>query len=145
MLNYWNVSWSYYWNARNPSFYVCGVDKEADDRCKQSVYRKRVNGGQQIVRYVLSLSADIFLQKIRNIIFDTICYRFHSAYDSQFDEVLFDNQERAYIKTGAGLKGIPGIPEILDTWGFFTVFFNVWPRATKILRALCCVKLKLGS
>lgn len=57
-----------------------------------------------IVRYVLSLSADIFLQKIRKIIFDTICYRFHSAYDSQFDGVLFDNQEHAYIKRAHVLK-----------------------------------------
>ena len=58
-----------------------------------------------------------FCKKIRNIIFDTICYRFHSAFDSQFDGVLFDNQEGAYIKTDARLEEIPGIPEILDAWG----------------------------
>lgn len=78
-----------------------------------------------------------FCKKIRNIIFDTICYRFHSAFDSQFDGVLFDNQEGAYIKTGARLEEIPGIPEILDAWGYFTDFFNVWPRATQKLGYIC--------
>ena len=78
-----------------------------------------------------------FRKKIRNIIFDTICYRFHSALDSQFDGVLFDNQERAYIKTGARLEEIPGIPAILDAWGYFTDFFNVWPRATQKLGYIC--------
>ena len=85
-----------------------------------------------------------FCKKIRKIIFDTICYRFHSAFDSQFDGVLFDNQEGAYIKTGARLEEIPGIPEILDAWGYFTDFFSVWPRATRYMCYevyVTCVKI----
>ena len=84
----------------------------------------------------MEINPQLYFCKKSETIFDTICYRFHSAFDSQFDGVLFDNQERAYIKTGARLKEIPGIPEILNAWGFFIDFFNVWPRATKILRVL---------
>ena len=90
------------------------------------------------IRAVFEMNPQIyFCKKIRNIIFDTICYRFHSAFDSQFDGVLFDNQEGAYIKTDARLEEIPGIPEILDAWGYFTDFFNVWPRATQKLGYIC--------